>query len=164
MNPLLRNTIKRTVAAGSFASILSAMALTVLGRRETGSAAAPINAVSHWFWDREALRRNGIDARHTLVGYVTHHGAALFWAGLYAWAIHGRPKLLEPAAVVAGSVATSAVACFVDFNMTPERLTPGYEHRLSRGALTGVYAAFAVGLALGTLLVKPAESAASDQD
>ena len=50
-------------------------------------------------------------------------------------------------------MATSAVACFVDFHLTPPRLTPGFEHRLSHRSLAAVYGAFAVGLAVGALLV-----------
>jgi hypothetical protein len=49
------------------------------------------------------------------------------------------------------------VACFVDYRMTPERLTPGFEHRLSSRALLGVYACFAVGLALGSMAVPAAQ-------
>jgi hypothetical protein len=41
----------------------------------------------------------------------------------------------------------------VDFQLTPERLTPGFEHRLSHRSLAAVYGAFAVGLAVGALLV-----------
>ncbi|MBL8505698.1 MAG: hypothetical protein JNJ51_04990, partial [Methylobacillus glycogenes] len=40
----------------------------------------------------------------------------------------------------------AAIAAFVDFNLTPSRLTPGYEHRLSKKALLLVYASFAFGL------------------
>lgn len=127
------------------------------GRREVGSAVGPINSVSHWYWDREALLRRCVDVRHTLLGYLTHHGASVFWAGLYAWALHRRPALQRPPAVLAGSAAASAMACFVDFNLTPDRLTPGYEHRLSRPALGVVYVAFALGLAAGTLLVGSAK-------
>ena len=49
---------------------------------------------------------------------------------------------------VAGAAATSAIAAFVDFRLTPARFTPGFEHRLSRKAIAVVYSAFAVGLAM----------------
>jgi hypothetical protein len=52
------------------------------------------------------------------------------------------------------SAVTSALACVVDFKMTPKRLTPGFEHRLSRKALGGTYLLFAVGLAIGSMLVR----------
>ena len=36
---------------------------------------------------------------------------------------------------MAGAAATSATAWLADFNFTPHRFTPGYEHRLSTSAL-----------------------------
>lgn len=142
--------IRQTLVAGSLAALLSTAVLGVSGRRESRSAAAPINAVSHWYWGDEALHRDRADGAHTAVGFATHHAASLFWAGLLARAARDRPALRTPSGVVLGSVATSALACFVDFQLTPRRFTPGYEHRLSKTALAGTYALFAVGLALGT--------------
>lgn len=73
--PPLRHSLARAVLAGGCASVLSAMALVAAGRRQAGSAAAPLNAVSHWWWDREALLRQEADVRHTVLGYATHHVA-----------------------------------------------------------------------------------------
>lgn len=150
----VRLGVRHALVSGALASLLSAAALVALGRREAGAGAAPVNAVSHWYWGDEALRRNRTDVMHTAVGYATHHGASTFWAALQAWATLRWPQLRRsPRARVATSAATSAIACFVDFQLTPHRLTPGYEHRLSKPALGVVYAAFAVGLALGTAAV-----------
>jgi hypothetical protein len=46
------------------------------------------------------------------------------------------------------------VASFVDYQMTPQRLTPGFEHRLGKPEMVHVYACFALGLAIGSLLMK----------
>jgi len=51
---------------------------------------------------------------------------------------------------LAGGVA--AIACAVNLYCTPERLTPGFERRLSKPSLTRVYIAFGVGPPLHTLL------------
>ena len=59
---------------------------------------------------------------------------------------HGR---VTPAQVVADAVAVTAVAALVDLKVVPEWLTPGFERRLSRPSLAGVYVGFAAGLALG---------------
>ncbi len=150
--PSTRTSMRQALVAGSLASLLSAGALALAGRRENRSAAAPVNAVSHWYWGNSALRRQGTVTRHTLVGYLIHHGASLFWAGLHARAVRQIAALRTPTGMVVGCVSTAAIACFVDFRLTPSRLTPGFEHRLSRPALAGVYAAFAVGLAAGSLL------------
>ena len=55
---------------------------------------------------------------------------------------------------MAACFATSAIACVADFKLTPERLTPGYEHRISRKSLAATYLLFAVGLVLGSLALR----------
>lgn len=150
----LRSTLIGGAIAGSCASILSAVVLLVEGRRFAGSAAAPINAVSQWWWDREALHQQQVDVRHTAVGYATHHMASVFWGLMLSAFLNRQPRLDGTARIAAASVATSAIACFVDFQMTPRRLTPGFEHRLPRTALAATYAAFAMGLALGCLAIR----------
>lgn len=147
-------TLRQAVVSGSLASLLSAGVLVAAGRRECHSASAPVNAVSHWYWDREALLRQSPDLAHTATGYAIHHAAAVFWAGLYASSARRRPALRTPAGIWLGSLATAALACLVDMRLTPRRFTPGFEHRLSHGALTGVYAAFALGLAGGALALR----------
>ncbi|MDO4592457.1 MAG: hypothetical protein Q4B46_06595 [Comamonadaceae bacterium] len=137
--------------AGSLASALSALALTWAGHREIRSSTAPLNAVSHWRWGNPALRKRGFTGRHTLLGYAIHHCASIWWAGIHAIARHRHPRADQTSTVLLGALTTSAVACVVDFKCTPQRLTPGFEHHLSRKALAGVYLHFAAGLALGAL-------------
>jgi hypothetical protein len=50
------------------------------------------------------------------------------------------------------AAAASAVACFTDYQLTPPRLRPGFEERLSRTSLLMVYLAFGAGLAAGACL------------
>jgi len=155
--PSTRAIVRQALIAGSLASLLSTAALSLAGHRQNRSSAAPVNAVSHWYWGDDALHQQGTSAKYTTAGYLTHHGASVFWAGAFALVARDRPALRTPRGTAWGSVATSAVACFVDFRLTPERLTPGFEHRLSRPALAGVYAAFAVGLAAGAALAQALE-------
>jgi hypothetical protein len=56
--------------------------------------------------------------------------------------------------VLGRAAAVSALACFVDYQLTPERFRPGYEKRLSRQSLTMVYAAFGLGLALPRVIAR----------
>jgi hypothetical protein len=151
-----RATAVHALVAGSLASLLSTCVLAWAGRRESGSAAAPLNAVSHWYWGDEALARDGADLQHTATGYATHHATSVFWAGLFALACRRQPALRSTKGALLGGAATSVLACFVDFQLTPKRFTPGFEHRLSKPALAGAYAAFALGLALGTWAVQRA--------
>lgn len=40
------------------------------------------------------------------------------------------------------------MACWVDYKLTPRRLQPGFEQRLSTPSMVAVYGSFALGLAL----------------
>jgi hypothetical protein len=140
--------------AGSLASLLSSAVLMVMGWRETGSAAAPANATSQWIWGDEALEQQQFDLPHTATGYLIHHGAAIGWALGYAALTRNRPEMRTPAGIAAGALATTAVAYVVDFKMTPSRLTPGFEKRLSQNALYAGYGALALGLAAGAWLLR----------
>ena len=146
-----RSALRTGLMAGTGASVLSTVALMLAGRREAGSAVAPTNATSHWLWGRQALAADHASWRHTAVGYLTHHLAAIFWATLYAWLYGNRPGAKSIPGALAGATAASAISCAVDYTVTPERLRPGFEHRLSRPAMAVMYGAFALGLAAGAL-------------
>jgi hypothetical protein len=145
--------VREGMVAGSLASFISTAVLAALGTRQAGSAVAPTNAVSHWLWGDEALHAQGASLRHTLTGYVTHHLASVFWATLYSKLYGHRPQAKQVSQAVAGGIATSAVACLVDYQLVPKRLTPGFEHRLSAAAMATTYGALAAGFALGALLL-----------
>ena len=154
--PTWTQALREGAISGSVASILSTVALALAGRRENGTCAAPVNAISHWVWDRPALREDGTSARHTLIGYLIHHGASIWWGTLHARAWGARARAKRPGPALLGAAAAAAVACFVDYKLTPERLTPGFEHRLSTKAMAAVYGCFALGLALASMAVAPA--------
>ena len=148
-------TLQEAAVAGALASVLSAAVLAIAGRRETPSAAAPMNAVSQWLWGRhEALAADDADGRHTVSGYFIHHLASTFWAVLHAAALRHTALPGRPLPALAAAATTSAVAALVDLKCTPERLTPGFQHRVSPRALAATYGAFAVGLALGGLAMR----------
>ena len=153
-----KHALREGAIAGSVASLSSTAALAMAGRRENNHSAAPVNAISHWFWDRRALREDGPSLRHTLTGFLIHHGASIFWGALHARAWGCRPQAKELAPALAGAAATAAVAYFVDYRLTPRRLTPGFEHRLSGKAMLAVYACFALGLAAGSMAAGRARS------
>lgn len=150
----LRNGLRSGLIAGSIASLSSAAVLFERGRRETGSPWACINAPSHWVWGKPALKADELSLRHTATGMLVHHASACFWGVLHE--VRGKglqrghpatpprslPRLLRDAAV------TTTVAAIVDLRVVPERLTPGFEHRLSRRGLFLVYLFFGIGLAL----------------
>jgi len=144
-----RDVVRTGLVAGAFSSIASTLALVWCGRREAGGGAAPTNATSHWVWGRKALVAREPSWRHTALGYAIHHGTATFWAVLHAWVHAGRHPPRSGGEALARAAVTAATACAIDYTITPRRLTPGFEHHLSKGAMAIVYATFAVGLALG---------------
>ena len=149
-----RLALRHGALSGSIASLLSATALALCARRETGSMFAAVNAVSHWIWGERAALHNAPSLKHTAVGYAIHHGSAVFWGVLferYASRLLDRRELGTTVAAAAGA---TALACFVDYQLTPQRLQPGYEKRLSHGSLLLVYGAFGIGLAAGAVLLR----------
>jgi len=150
-NHAWRGALRRGAFTGSVASAASALALALCSHGENRSPFSAVNAVSHWLWGERAAAKDGPSLRYTLLGYGIHHASSVFWGVLFE---RGFGRLLarrQPAAAAAAGVAMAAAACFVDYKMTPQRLHPGYEKRLSGGSLALVYAAFGAGLALGAL-------------
>jgi hypothetical protein len=157
MKRLLSNLAARILVSDLLSSGVSAAVLAWRGRVDARSAAAPVNAVSHWLWPREALRQDGPSARYTLTGIGIHFAAAVLWSGLYE-TVRACHREVTPAKVVVDAVAVSAVAAVVDLACVPDRLTPGFEKRLSPRSVAMVYAGFATGLALAGLAVMRSRS------
>ena len=143
---------RRGLVGGATSSVLSTAALALLGRQQAGSAYAPTNAVSHWIYGDEALRQDTPTLRHTVPGYLIHHGSAMFWSVLFERACGRLLDRKEPALTLGAAAGASAVACLVDYRLKPARMQPRLEAHLSRPSLAVVYGAFGVGLALGAML------------
>lgn len=146
----LHELAQRALLSGSAASIVSTAVLIARGKRELEAPAAPVNAPSQWVWGLHAPYVDRPSARHTVVGFGIHHVASIFWALFYEFAVAKR-RSRHPVAVAKIAAGTSAAAAFVDYCLTPERLTPGFQKRLSLPSLVLVYAGFAAGLAAATL-------------
>jgi hypothetical protein len=134
--------IVRALASGLISGTAAALAASWAGRRQAGSYAAPLNATSHIAWGDEAARHDRPSLKYTGTGAALHYGAALFWAALYE-------SLPGPAPLRAA--ATTGIAYVADYHLVPRRLTPGFELRLSKGALAAIYVALALGLCAGDL-------------
>lgn len=148
-----RPTVLRTgLIAGTTASLLSTLALSLTGRWEARSYSAPTNAISHWLWRARALHVDRPTWRHTGLGYAIHHGTSTLWALLYAGLYGNRLSARSAPGALAGAAVASALACAVDYTLTPQRLRPGFEHHLSKRAIALAYAGCALGLAAGCLM------------
>ncbi len=135
---------------GSVASVASTLTILLASHRATGSAVSGTNATSHWLWGRSATRRRRVSLRHTVPGYVIHHGSSIFWAVFFERATARQPALERQAVSAA---VTAALAYVVDYHVIPRRLNPGFEQRMSAAGLLATYASFAVGLQLGRRLL-----------
>lgn len=142
---------RQALVSGSLASALSTAALAALAKYETDHAAAATNATSHWLWGDEAYSADEPSLRYTGLGYVTHHASAVFWATFLERWLNYR-QTIEPREIVRDAAVMTGIAAAIDYGITPKRLRPGFEERLSLGALVGAYLAFGVGLAAGALL------------
>jgi hypothetical protein len=93
--------------------------------------------------------------RHTAVGYAIHHAMSIFWATFYEAASgrvrRSRARVSTPQ-ILGEATAMTAIAFFVDYVVTPRRFRPGFRKHIGRGALVANYAAFALGLALTSVV------------
>ena len=147
-----KQVIIKGMLPGTLASLTSTGALALRGKQEAGSVFAGTNAISHWLYGDKAFRRDGPSLQYTLVGYAIHHASAHFWASIFEQVAGKVLDRKSVASTLAVSAAASAVACFVDYKLTPQRLRPGYEERVSKKSLALIYAAFGIGLAAGALI------------
>lgn len=148
-----KEALRDGAVSGSVASIVSTVALSARGERENGTPYAPTNAISHWFWGDRAARHDGPSARYTAVGYAIHHASSTLWAVIYEKWFGDKVERGEVFPALGGGAVVAAMACFVDYNLTPQRLQPGFEKRLSTPSLFLVYASFGAGLALRGMLM-----------
>jgi hypothetical protein len=148
------NHPRSILVRGTAANVAAMLALAACSKRETGSTLAGINAVSHWAWGDVDARRNRFSWKYTIIGALTNQVASLFWAFCFERLFASRRRQVTVPRLLVEAAATSAIAYAVDYGITPKRLTPGYELRLSRSSLLAVYVAFAGGLALGSALLR----------
>lgn len=139
--------LSETLLAGTCASVASSALIALASRTETGRLAPGTNATSHWIHGDEAFEQQAASWKYTGVGYAIHHASSMLWAGVYA-GLRRRGRDAGTGTRLRDAVAVSATACFVDFVLTPKRLTPGFEERLGVTSIAAIYAAFAAGLAM----------------
>jgi hypothetical protein len=147
-----RAASKDSVIPGLLSGAAVVVTAAALGRRDSGSAAAPINATSHIVAGEQAADIEQLTLRNTGTGLALGVASTVFWAAVYQKLFgHAAERRGAPGALAAGA-ATAAIAYVTDYHVVPKRLTPGYEKRLSGKSLLTVYGALALGLAGGALL------------
>ncbi len=129
--------------SGSAVSIATTLVLSALARAEGRPCVQTINAPSQWYWGERAARSQRIDLAHTIIGYVNHHGASVFWACFYQMLRRLRPRH----APMSHASAIAALAAVVDYAVVPSRLTPGWEKTLTPRSIALAYVVTAFALA-----------------
>ncbi|HJW26076.1 MAG TPA: hypothetical protein VJ576_14375 [Rhodocyclaceae bacterium] len=145
-----KRALKDGLVTGGIAGLTS---LVVLALGERGKPWGPVNAPSHWVWGDPALFQDGATPRYTATGVLVHQLAASFWGVLHERFLGDPEGGRDAGTLLRDAALTTAVAAVVDLEVVPHRLTPGFQHRLSAASLAGVYALFALGLALGSRVV-----------
>lgn len=155
MSPVSRSwgkALRNAMVSGTTASFFSTISLGILGKHELDRAAAPVNGPSQWIWGRQAPFKNRFSWQYTVVGYVIHHAASVFWATFYEKYRGQWGPTESTRSLIVPAIVTTATAYVVDFYVVPKRFAPGFEQRLSKDALLIVYGIFALGLAGGALI------------
>lgn len=137
--------------SGSVASITSTAALAICGQAEDGAPAGPINGPSQWLWGESEAYTKEVTWRHTATGCAIHHAMSILWATLYEGACRSEERK-GIASVCLDALSVSSLAYVVDYHVAPRRLHPGFKKHLGPRSIFMVYAAFAAGLALTTLV------------
>jgi len=146
--------LRRALTSGTVTGIATALAASIAGKREGGSYAAPLNAVSHILWGDKAAQKDYPSLKYTLTGILLNHASAIFWALFYEkWfgqrGASGGTRAREPRSLVKpvlGAAAVTASSYIIDYYLIPKRFTPGFEKRLSGKSLATIFGVLAVGL------------------
>lgn len=146
------DALRAAAWSGAIAGAATAAVAALMGKRESGSAIAPINATSHVVHGSSAGAVMSIDASHTGLGAAIHLGSAMFWAALYERAFGETADRGDAVGAFAGGAAVAGLAYLTDYHAVPKRLTPGWEQRISGGAVMLVFAALAAALPVRGLL------------
>jgi hypothetical protein len=146
-----RGAFERGWVTGTYASVLSGIALMAASKLHRGNFSAALNGPSQWLWGHLESMKPGFRFRRTVVGGVIHHLSAVFWGVLHERAFGGGSKQAPIAREVASAAVTTAIAYTVDYHLTPPRLRPGFRKHLDDRAVTAVYVCFGLGLLAAAL-------------
>lgn len=149
-----QQALKDGIVPGIVADVATMAVVAWLGRRDSGSAIAPINASSHALRGEEAADVERPTLRETLPGLVINAGAGLWWSAVFEKLFGEQTDRNGLPAALAGGATTAALAYLLDYRTLPKRLTPGWEERISGRSLFTALAVMGAGIAIGALLAR----------
>lgn len=142
--------IARTLLTSAVTTAATTATVCLLSSRDTGHPAAALNATSHILWGEKATGHDQWDVRHTLTGALLNAGAMGLWSAVMGLLPRPRSAL----GALRNGTIVSALAYFTDYHVVPQRLTPGFEQRLSRKSLLSTYAVLAASLAFSGFVTR----------
>ncbi len=147
--------LKHVMRAANVATIATTVITSVLGKKETGGAAAPMNATSYASWSNGAASKGSVDAKHTAAGAAATAGAMYAWSAVLE-GVFGR--WVRRADDVGGTVGRAALAgatvsalAYVTDHFVMPKPGASFEKRLSPAALAVTYGVLAASLAVGAV-------------
>lgn len=141
---------KTALIAGASATAATTLTVALAGVVEQGSPWPALNSISKMVRGNHAPWRDDVSWKFTGTGALLNTAAVFSWAAVYA-VLRGRRTRTDYVRAVTAGAATSALAYVIDYHIVPDRLTPGFEKRLSDRSLGLIYAALALGLAASEL-------------
>ena len=150
-NRELSDIIEDSVRSGMLAAATTTAAAAICGQLEDHQAIGPINAISHILWGDLAERQTKLSLKHTLSGAVLNAAAVTSWAFLQEVVFGRRQRQATIGEALVEGAAISGLAYVTDYYLAPERLTPGFEKRLSNKSLAAIYGTLAMSLGVGAL-------------
>lgn len=148
-----RTTVIAFLMAGLAGTIVSGVALMVLGQAFAGSPLAAFNATSHWLFGTEAASIRGFSLRVTGTGMMTHVLACFFWGAILV-ALLLATGIRRTIAVWLAALLVGLLALVIDYGMLPEQLSPGWHLVLPGTAVLAGFLALGAGLGLGVTLAR----------
>ena len=151
-NDEMREIVADALWDGAVATATTTAVAAVCGGVENNRATAPINAVSHIIWGNKATRRSSPSLKYTVPGLLLNGAAVTSWALLKGVMFGPQQRKKSATRALAEGAAISGIAYVTDYYLVPERLTPGFEHRLSNKSLAGIYGTLALSIGLASWL------------
>lgn len=126
-------------------------AIACCGKAAMGRAFAPVNAISHIIWGKQAAKADRVSFRYTVTGLILNQVACIFWAVLFERLFLHLDDDRRVSRDIEAGMLISALAYFTDYHVVPQRFTPGFELRLPTSTFPVLYSALALSLAAGVI-------------
>ena len=144
-----QDSVSHGLQGAALATLGTTAVAALAGEVENRAPLGPINAVSQILFGDEAAQHDELSAKHTLSGALLNTAAVGSWAVVGELIYGGKRRPTTLTGALAAGATVSAIAYVTDYHIVPERLTPGFEKRLSNQSLLAIYGTLAVALGLG---------------